>query len=168
MFFPLLYSQHTCQTTYILSYTTKTMSKVQSEHTQSLHYKNIRQFFTCLNCIPPVKFNFGLPSIMCHFLVNNLHFITYSNCIVWPHWKKFTYTTNIEFSTQFSHIWLFLRIKVTWSYLGLNPIACEFLVKQPAFYHVFHSKRAKSRSATTNQRALFEILSISLVQCIFT
>ena len=30
----------------------------------------------------------GLPSIMRHFLVNNLHFITYSNCIVWPHWKN--------------------------------------------------------------------------------
>ena len=26
------------------------------EHTQSLHYTNISQFFTCLNCIPPTKF----------------------------------------------------------------------------------------------------------------
>ena len=28
-----------------------------------------------------------LPCITCHFLVNNLHFIAYSNCIVLPHWK---------------------------------------------------------------------------------
>ena len=33
-------------------------NNVQSplEHTQSLHYMNIRQFFTCLNCIPSTKF----------------------------------------------------------------------------------------------------------------
>ena len=37
MFFPLLFSQRTCQTTNIPSRTMKTMSKVQSEHTQSLH-----------------------------------------------------------------------------------------------------------------------------------
>ena len=56
----------------------KRTSKVQSEHTQSLHYMNIRQFFTCLNCIPPIKFYFAtLDSIACYFLVNNLHFITY-------------------------------------------------------------------------------------------
>ena len=47
----------TRQTTYIPSPTTKTMSKVQSEHTQSLHYMNIRQFFTCLNCVLPIKFH---------------------------------------------------------------------------------------------------------------
>ena len=91
MFFPLLYSQHTCQTTYILSYTTKTMSKVQSEHTQSLHYKNIKQIFHMLELYSTSQIQFchiGLPFIMCHFLVNNLHFITYSNCIVWPHWKN--------------------------------------------------------------------------------
>ena len=59
MFFPLLFSQRTCQTTNIPSRTMKTMSKVQSEHTQSLRYANIRQFFTCLNCIPPIKFHFA-------------------------------------------------------------------------------------------------------------
>ena len=59
MFFPFLYSQLTLQTAYIPSRTKKTMSKVQSEHTQSLHQINIRQFFTCLNCIPSIKFNFA-------------------------------------------------------------------------------------------------------------
>ena len=35
------------------------------------------------------------------------------------------------------------------------------LVKQPAFYYVFHTQRAKSRWATTNQGAYSEILSFS-------
>ena len=50
---------------------------------------------------------FGLRSIMCHFLVNSLHFITYSNCIVQPHWKKIHMelnATDIEFSTQLSGV----------------------------------------------------------------
>ena len=33
----------------------------------------------------------GLRSITCHFLVNNLHFITYSNRIIQNHWRKFTW-----------------------------------------------------------------------------
>ena len=50
----------THQTTYIaLRNMKKNTSKVQSEHTQSLHYMNIRQFFMCLNCIPPIKFPFA-------------------------------------------------------------------------------------------------------------
>ena len=59
IFFPLLFSQYTCQTTYISSHTVKTTSKVQSETTQSLHYMNIRQFFKCLNCILPIRFYFA-------------------------------------------------------------------------------------------------------------
>ena len=31
-----------------------------------------------------------LRPITCHFLVDNLHFITYSNRIIRHHWKKFT------------------------------------------------------------------------------
>ena len=41
------------------SRTMKKTSKVRSEHTHSLHYMTIRQFFTCLNCIPPIKFYFA-------------------------------------------------------------------------------------------------------------
>ena len=52
--FPLIYSKLTRQTTYILPRTMKTTSKVQLEHTQSLHYMNIRQFFMCLSCVPPI------------------------------------------------------------------------------------------------------------------
>ena len=59
VFFSLLYPQDTRQTNYILSRTMKTTSKVQSEHNQSLHYMNIKQFFTCLNCMPSIKFNFA-------------------------------------------------------------------------------------------------------------
>ena len=58
-FFQLFYSQHTRQTTYIPSRTMKTTSKVQSEHIQSLHYMNSRQFFTCFNGIPAIKFHFA-------------------------------------------------------------------------------------------------------------
>ena len=58
--FLLLFSKHMCQTTYIPSHTMKTMSKIQSEHTQSLHYKNIiRHFFMCLNHILPIKFHYA-------------------------------------------------------------------------------------------------------------
>ena len=37
----------------------KTTSKVQSEHTQSLHYMNTRQVFSSLICIPPINFHFA-------------------------------------------------------------------------------------------------------------
>ena len=57
MCFPLLFSQRTRKTTFIPSRTMKTTSKVQSKHTQSLHYMNIEQFFTCFSCIPPIKFH---------------------------------------------------------------------------------------------------------------
>ena len=58
--FLLLFSKHMCQTTYIPTHTVKTMSKIQSEHTQSLHYKNIiRHFFMCLNHILPIKFHYA-------------------------------------------------------------------------------------------------------------
>ena len=61
----------------LTSRTTKETSKVQSEHTQSLHYMNIRQFFTCLNCISPIKFHFAtLDFALSHVIsVNNRHFI---------------------------------------------------------------------------------------------
>ena len=46
-----------------------------------------------------------LRSITCHFLVNNLHLITYSNRIIQPHWKKFTLNaTDSELFTQLSHV----------------------------------------------------------------
>ena len=83
----------TRQTTYIPSPTTKTMSKVQSEHTQSLHYMNIKQFFNVLELCSTNQIPFchiRLRSITCHFL-NNPHFITYSNRFTQHHWKKFTW-----------------------------------------------------------------------------
>ena len=65
-FFPLLYSQLTHQTTNIaLRNMKKNTSKVQSEHTLSLHHMNIRQFFTCLNCIPPIKIPFCQIGLRC-------------------------------------------------------------------------------------------------------
>ena len=55
VFLRLLYAQRTRLTTHVPS---RTIKNVQSplEHTQSLHYVKIRQFFTCLNCIPSTKF----------------------------------------------------------------------------------------------------------------
>ena len=50
MYFPLLYSQSTRQKAYISSPTMKATYKIQSEHTQSLQYMSIRQFFTWWNC----------------------------------------------------------------------------------------------------------------------
>ena len=81
----------------------KKTSKVQSEHTQSLHYMNIRQFFTCLNCIPPIKFPFA----KLDFAVWN----TYYNRIVQPHWKTIHTEVNATDSEFFprnsSAFWLF-------------------------------------------------------------
>ena len=52
VFLRLLYAQRTRHKN------TYHKNNVQSplEHTQSLHYMDIRQFFTCLNCIPSTKF----------------------------------------------------------------------------------------------------------------
>ena len=58
-FFLLLNSKLKRETTYVPSCSMRTTSKDQSEHTQSLYYTNIRQFFTCLNHIPPIKFHFA-------------------------------------------------------------------------------------------------------------
>ena len=58
-FFLLLNSKLKRETTYVPSRSMRTTSKDQSEHTQSLYYTNIRQFFTCLNHIPPIKFHFA-------------------------------------------------------------------------------------------------------------
>ena len=33
---------------------------MQSEHTQSLHHMNIRQFITYLNCVLPIRFHFAM------------------------------------------------------------------------------------------------------------
>ena len=57
--FFLLNSKLKRETIYVPSRRTRTTSKVQSEHTQSLYYMNIRQFSTCLNHIPPIKFYFA-------------------------------------------------------------------------------------------------------------
>ena len=57
--FFLLNSKLTRETIYVPSRRTRTTSKVQSEHTQSLYYMNIRQFSTRLNHIPPIKFYFA-------------------------------------------------------------------------------------------------------------
>ena len=70
-------------------------------------------------------------SITCHFLVNNWHFITYSNRIVQSHWKKIYMELNaigIEFSMQFSCVWLFFyelkSVKATLdlTQLHVNPL----------------------------------------------
>ena len=115
--FPLLFSQRTHQTTYIPLRMTTT-SKVQSEHTQSLHLIDIREFFTCLSCILPFKFHFAT--------LDKLHFITYltalSDTTKKMHMKL--YATDSEFSTHFPAFWIFLRTKFAFSYLGINPIAC--------------------------------------------
>ena len=89
--FPLIYSKLTRQTTYILPRTMKTTSKVQLEHTQSLHYMNIRQFPCAWVVFHRSWIPFSLRrlcSTTCHFLVNNLHLITNSNRIAQPHWKN--------------------------------------------------------------------------------
>ena len=57
--FFLLNSKLKRETIYVPSRRTRTTSKVQSEHNQSLYYMNIRQFSTCLNHIPPIKFYFA-------------------------------------------------------------------------------------------------------------
>ena len=60
----------------------------------------------------------GLRSITCHFLVNNLHFITHSNCIVQP-------TEKNSHGTKCYWYWVFHAILSRWCsiYLHLFEIA---------------------------------------------
>ena len=118
MFFPLLYSQHTRRTTYIPSCTMKTMFKVQSTYQIIALYEHKALFFLCLNCIPPIKFYLGkfrLCFIMCHFLLNNLCLIMYSNSIVQSLWEKIHTKLNAsksKLSMQFSCVLTFFRNKI--------------------------------------------------------
>ena len=127
--FPLLFSQRTCQTTYIPSRTMKTTSKMQSEHTQSLHHMNIRQFITCLNCILPIKFHFAILD----FAPSHANFLwtTWISSRILTALSNTTgksshkiYATDNEFSTHSPAFWVFLRIKFAFIYLGISPIAC--------------------------------------------
>ena len=64
-----------------------------------------------------------LRSITCHFLVNNLHLITYSNRIFQPT-EKIHMLQIVNFPRNSPQFWLFLRIKLAFSFLELNPVAC--------------------------------------------
>ena len=80
------------------------------------------------NQIPLVHIR--LCSITCHLLVNNLHFITYSNRIIQPHWKKFTWNLMLliaAFSRNSPAFWLFLQIKFAFSCVGPNPLRVNSL-----------------------------------------
>ena len=95
-----------------------------------MHYMNIWQFFTCLNCIQPIKFHFATLD----FALSRV-FYFYFYHVFWLHrptlLKKIYMelkVTDIKFSTKSSRVWLFLRFKVTLSYL--YPIACKFFVRK--------------------------------------
>ena len=77
VFLRLLYAQRTRLTTHVPSL----------EHTQSLHYMNIRQFFTCLNCIPPTKFTSTRARLL--FTIYDLFPRESSQCIInfWFSWE---------------------------------------------------------------------------------
>ena len=63
-----------------------------------------------------------LCSISCHFPVNKLHWITYSNRIVQLHWKELRWNQMLLI-VNFSFL-LFLLIKFAFIYSGLYLIAC--------------------------------------------
>ena len=72
-----------------------------------------------------------LRSITCHFLVNNLNVITYSNRFIQPHWKKTHLelnATNITYSNRF--------IQPHWekTHLELNATNGEFSRNSPVFW----------------------------------
>ena len=77
-----------------------------------------------------------LPSIKCHFLINNLHFITYSNHIIQPTAKN-SHETKCYwwwiFQAIFPRFLLFPQMKSTIGCLGFNLIACYFLVNNLHF-----------------------------------
>ena len=54
----------------------------------------------------------GLRPITCHFLVNNLHLIMYSNSILQPHWKK------KSCGIKFYWLQIFLVILLRFEYLA--------------------------------------------------
>ena len=150
-----------------LSRTIKTTSKVCSLHTQSLHYMNVEQLFTCLNCIPPIKFHCAKlnRSVTCHFLLNNLHFITFSNRIIQPIEKGFTWNKMlllVNFFLQFSCVLTFSTNQMRFQLPQTEPHRLLIPCKQLVFYHVFHTQGVKSRQVTTNQGALLRIYSFNL------
>ena len=57
------------------------------EHTQSFYYMNIRQFFTCLSCIPPIKFTSTRARVL--FTIHDSFPRESSQCIInfWFSWE---------------------------------------------------------------------------------
>ena len=110
--FPPPFSQLTRQTTCIPSGTTKTRSKSNRNipnHCITWTAGNFLRawiVFDQSNSISHIR----LRSITCHFLVNNLNVITYSNRFIQPHWEKTHLelnATNGEFSRNSPVFWLF-------------------------------------------------------------
>ena len=107
-----------------------------------MHYINIGQFSSCLNFILPIKFHFATSDV-----AQSHGILWQTTCILSriltalsnPTEKKFTWNLMlliVNFPRCSSAFRLFLRIKFTFSYLGLNPIAC-FLYKNLHFIMYF-------------------------------
>ena len=87
----------------------KTESKIQSEHTQSLQYMNIRQFFMYLNCIPPIKFHLTHKTSLYHvsFSCKQPAFYRIFQLHCFTPLKKLHVEVNApdsKFSMEFSHV----------------------------------------------------------------
>ena len=102
VFFWLLNSQRTRQTTYIPSRSLKTTSEVQSEHTRSFHYIDITQFvFPLSNSILPHQPSPYYVSFPCK-KKPAFYYVFYPHCPTLLRWIHMELdATDSEFSTQF-------------------------------------------------------------------
>ena len=90
-------------------------------------------------------------SITCHFLVNNLHFITYSNHNVQPHWKEFTW----------NRMRLIVNFPCSSPMFWLNPIASQFLVNNLHFSCISCTEGKVQKGNNQSRSSLWNVILLS-------
>ena len=87
--FPLLFSQCTHQKTCMRLHTMKKHPKSNQNIANHCTTCQLKAIFHVLKLYSAnqIPFCLRLPFITCNFLVNNLHFMMYSKCIIQHHWK---------------------------------------------------------------------------------
>ena len=114
----------------------------------------------------------------CHFRLRSItrHFLVKKNCILsriltalsntTKKIHRKLYATDSEFYTHSPASWLFLRLKFAFGYLGINPVACKFLVNNLHFIAYFtHRGQSSVRQQPIKQPSLkyYPLLLLSVL-----
>ena len=109
-------------------------------------------------------------SITCHFLVNNWHFITYSNCIVQSHWKKNSHGIKCYWYWVFHAVLLclifFYELKSVKATLDLTQLHVNSLWNNLHFVTYFTHAEGKVQISNNLSRSPLWNIILFLVQCI--